>query len=248
MNKSVLINIAMLVLGAGAGFLIAKKVYEGYYAAIAQEEIDSVKETFQNYKPIKVPNNNMTDNGMTDEEYEERKKEEQKARTNTNPLTRSSLDSNLNERAKKNYNLVGIKSEPEEDEEVTDAAGKTEEEMDLSKIDRTQPYIIDDREFSEEFDHHDKVSLYYYRVDDVLCDEHEETIEDIEEKIGYEALSLLDMQTTVWVRNEPLCLDYEIVSISKSYAESVHGIRTESNLSPREQYLKQQKRRDQREE
>ena len=244
--KSVLIKVAIFTLGGAVGFLVAKKVYEGYYAAIAQEEIESVKETFANYKSIKPDRSN----GMTNEEYAKT----QEKRNNNNPLAHSSLEGNPYEQAKKNYNLAGIKHEEpdEEDEErdepVTDAAGKTEEEMDLSKVDRTQPYIIDDREFSEEFEHHDKISLYYYRVDDVLCDEHEEIINDIEEKVGYEALSTLDMQTTVWVRNEPLCIDYEIISINKSFAESVHGIGIEPNLSPREKYLRQEKRRERREE
>jgi len=182
---------------------------------------------------------------MTDEEYEETEKKEE--RSNRNPLTRSSLDINISEQAKKNYHLVGIKNdEPDEEEEedpVTDAAGKTEEEMDLTQVDRTSPYIIDDQEFTNEFDHHDKISLYYYREDDVLCDEHEEVINDIEEKVGYDAIAALDMQTTVWVRNEPLCIDYEIISINKSYAELVHRIGVEPNLSPREAYLRKQKKR-----
>jgi len=255
--KSTLIKLAIFALGAASGFLVAKKVYEGYYAAIAQEEIDSVREAFQDYK--KIPgldhSKGVEENGMSDEEYAERNKvsEEQPERTNRNSLTRSSLDGNMAEQAKKNYNLAGINKqheepdldEEEEGEPVTDAAGKTQQEMDLTQIDRTLPYIIDDQEFTNEFDHHDKVSLYYYREDDVLCDEHEEVINNIEETVGYDAISTLDMQTTVWVRNEPLCIDYEIISINKSYAELVHGIGTEPNLSPREAYQRKQKKQQQ---
>lgn len=255
--KSSLVKVAIFTLGGIVGFFVAKKVYEEYYAAIAQEEIDSVKETFESHwKPDRLA---KPSNGMSDEEYAERDKnnDEQKERTNRNSLTRSSLDDNPNERAKRNYNLASVKheepdandeEEEERDEPVTDAAGKTEQEMDLTQVDRTLPYIIDDREFTEEFEHHDKVSLYYYRVDDVLCDEHEEVINDIEEKVGYDAIAQLDMQTTVWVRNEPLCIDYEIISIHKSFAESVHGIGLEPNLSPRERYLRNEKRRERREE
>jgi hypothetical protein len=262
--KSVLIKFIIFALGAGAGFLTAKKVYEEYYAALAQEEIDSVRDYYSNREQLKSkPKDN--ENGMTDEQYEARNEMIQPQRTNHNSLTRSSLDDNPNERAKRNYNLVGVKPEkvvlpdpePEENEEeneeeedgpVTDAAGKTHEEMDLTKVDRTKPYIIDDEEFTNEFDQHDKVSLYYYKVDDVLCEENEEIVKDREEKIGYDAISALDMQTTIWVRNEPLCIDYEIVSINKSYAEAVHGIGIAPALSPREMYAKKQRERDNREE
>lgn len=239
--KSALLKVAIFAMGAATGFIVAKKVYEKYYADIAQEEIDSVKEAFERQDArLREPYNK--ENVITDEE-------EKIERTNRNALTRSSLDGNVNEQAKRNYNLAGVKyeetdvDEEEEEQPVTDAAGKTEEEMDLTRVDRTQPYIIDDQEFTNEFDHHDKISLYYYKEDDVLCDEHEEVINDIEEKVGYDALAALDMQTTVWVRNEPLCIDYEIISINKSYAELVHGIGVEPNLSPREAYLRKQKKR-----
>ncbi len=246
--KSTLLKVAIFAVGAATGFIVAKKVYEKYYTDLAQEEIDSVKEAFERQDArLREPYNK--ENGMSDEEYAEKNEEEKVERTNRNALTRSSLDGNPYEQAKRNYNLAGIKheetdaDEEEEEQPVTDAAGKTEEEMDLTQVDRTMPYIIDDQEFTNEFDHHDKISLYYYKVDDVLCDEHEEVINDIEEKVGYDALAALDMQTTVWVRNEPLCIDYEIISINKAYAELVHGIGVEPNLSPREAYLRKQKKR-----
>lgn len=261
--KILLLKFAIFALGAGVGFLSAKKIYEEYYAQLAQEEIDSVKEAFENRRELTVV---TSENGMTDDEYEKKEVTGEecsasiKERTNNNvSLVRSFLDGNINEQAKKNYNLVSMKKDEatiDEDEEVTggpvtDAAGKTEEEMDLTQVDRTLPYIIDDREFTEEFDHHDKISLYYYTVDEVLCDEHEEVINDIEEIVGYDedVFAALDMHTAVWVRNEPLCIDYEIISINKSFAEAVHGVGiAEKNLSPRERYLRNQKRRENREE
>ncbi len=256
-NKAIVVRVVIFAVGVGLGFLAGKQVYEGYYAAIAQEEIDSVKEAFEKRHQNAVeaqPNPNPNTealNGMTDEEDEAPVKPVMKS----HPLARSSIETNPSEKAKRNYNLVGLTPHEEDDDEdededdtVTDAAGKTQEEMDLTEINRTEPYIIDDREYTEEFDHHDKLSLYYYKQDDVLCDEHEEVIDDIEFTVGYDAISQLDIQTTIWVRNEPLTIDYEIISINRSYAESVHGIGIETNLSPREKYLRQQKRRDSRDE
>lgn len=180
-------------------------------------------------------------------------------------LTRSSLDTDPYEQAKRDYHRISTeknasvaKDEPDEPDtededraEETDDAGKTEQDMlDLTRIDRTQPYIINDREYSEEFDHHNKVSLYYYRVDDVLCEENEEIIDDVDAAIGNEALSILDTQTTVWVRNEPLAIDYEIIALNSSFAESAHGIHIKplkpgAAMTPRERYIeKQNKRRE----
>jgi hypothetical protein len=130
-------------------------------------------------------------------------------------------------------------SDNDEEAENTVSAGST---MDISRIDRTMPYVINDVEFSEEFDHHDKVSLYYYSVDDILCDENEEIFENAERFIGEEALSLLGDGAIIWVRNEPLTIDYEILTINKSYAEAVHGIEIGDNLTPRERYTRNKRK------
>jgi hypothetical protein len=250
MNKQYLVPVAIFVAGAAVGFLVGKKVYESYYANLAQEEIDSVKTQFSRDRAAERA---KSDNSTSEEDGLKRM---------GTALTRSSLDgtkTNQYDKAKRNYNLVQtseIDDEEEDDEELTggtdvDAAGQTEADMDdvyterdLSDIDRTLPYLIDDREYSEEFDSHDKISLYYYRVDDVLCEESEAIIDDIDNTVGYDAISRLDAQTTCWVRNEPLGIDYEIVAINKSFAETVYGLGISPNMSPREKYAQKQRRRE----
>ena len=82
-----------------------------------------------------------------------------------------------------------------------------------------------------------KISLYYYRVDDILCEESEEVIEDVEAVIGYDALAL-DIPRF----GCDLCIDYEVISINKSYAEQIHGLGCLTRFAPGKS-LKQQKRR-----
>ena len=76
-------------------------------------------------------------------------------------------------------------------------------------------------------------------------DENEEIIDDIESVVGYDALAMLDMQTTVWVRNEPLGIDYEIIALNKSYQETVDGIKREAMMTPRERYEYNQRQKEQ---
>lgn len=268
MNKTFIVGLVSLLVGGGAGFLVGKTVYKKFYEDLAQEEIDSVKEVYQNrisslmkvvpeeaLRPseryVKQQNEECS---VTDEEKEMSKS----IRNNVTPLTRSSIEGSQYEKAKRNYNLYRQKPEPQpdpkeddedEDDELRDAAGKTEKEMmDLTKVDRTQPYVIDDDEYTNEFPHHDKVSLYYYHEDEVLCEEGEDIIDDVGRIVGDEALALLDEYTTVWVRNEPLCIDYEIIGVKGSYSELVAGIKPAKNLSPRERYEKKQKERKKSEE
>jgi hypothetical protein len=100
--------------------------------------------------------------------------------------------------------------------------------------------LIDADQYAEEFTHFDKVTLYYYRIDDVLTEENEEVIEDVDDVVSLDALAKLDMQTSVWVRNEKLMIDYEIISLNASYSQKILG-RKPRATSPRETYLKKQK-------
>jgi len=256
MNKNILIFFAAFLAGGGVGWIVTKRVLEMKYDKLIEEEIQSVKDTFEARRP----------RSMSKEDAEKIASTKVTSERPNNPagvLSRSSLDNNPYEQAKRQYNLAGIDlskvepdGEPDEDSdededdepddgELRDAAGKTEQDMlDLTKVNRTMPYLINDQEFTDEFDHHDKVSLYYYRLDDVLTEENEEIIDDIETTVGYDALATLDKQTTVWVRNEPLGIDYEIIGINKTYSETVLGIKADAALSPRERYERQQKRKE----
>jgi hypothetical protein len=233
MNRTIL-NVAIFVVGAGIGFLAGKKVYEGYYNQLAQEEIDSVKDAFEKYKlNLKKPAERV-------EEEDELSKEEvpKIARANKEPLVRSSIESNQYEKAKRNYAMIS-----RTEEEIKATATDEVDEAALIDVDRTRPYVISDVEFSEEFDHHDKLSLYYYKEDEVLCDEHEEVLcsSDVEDMVSTNALTLLETQNIIWVRNEPKTIDYEITVLNGSYSELVQGIPLKKNLSPREAYAHKQK-------
>ena len=238
MNK-LAVGILCFALGGATGFFIAKKLLEKKYIDIANEEIESVKESFRN----------------EDQPEEEETVQDRIVKNPSSPLVRSSLygtQTNEYNNIKNKYNLnkklvfeedVDI-TEEDEDDRIKDAAGMTEEEeMDLTEVNRTEPYVINSREFYEEFDHHDKLSLTYYIIDDVLCDDGEDIVDDIEKTVSQRALNLLSTsQGTIWVRNEPLGIDYEITGINRSYAEDVHGIIAEE--TPREKYVRTAKRKE----
>lgn len=219
MRKDILIKFVIFAFGATVGFLAGKKYYDDFYADLAQDEIDSVKEAFSKY-PVKV-----------EEDRSSEHEEEDRCRTAPNPLSRSSLDGNPYEQAKQNYNLLGleVKTEPN----VKSEPNVKKVTVTVSEPDPDVPYIISDVEFSEEYDHHEKLTLLYYRLDDVLCDDTDDVVEDVEEVIGLEALDALDRDTTVWVRNETLGIDCEVIGLNKSYAEDVHGIVTDMPKSIR---------------
>lgn len=85
--------------------------------------------------------------------------------------------------------------------------------------DYLRPYIITPEEFSENFEY-DTVDITYF-ADGVLTDENNEPIEDVENTIGKDAVRHFGEYEpdSVYVRNERLKCDYEILRDERSYAD-----------------------------
>jgi hypothetical protein len=254
MIKYVMVGIGGFGVGVAAGILIAKKKYEQQYLNLANEEISSAREYYANKTNKTCYDGAPEDASDSPTSSPEADRATLKVKPTNGQLDRSNVRENTYERAKKNYNLISKNPDPseydgdegeDEDEEDDhdddlDAAGMSAEESAAASEKGTdEPYLIESDEYSEDTLGYDKTSLYYYTVDDVLCGENgDDVIDDIEETVGYDALCKLDMQSMVWVRNERLKLDYEIISVNSSYAEAVGHM-----SSPRERYNKM-KRRD----
>jgi hypothetical protein len=101
-----------------------------------------------------------------------------------------------------------------------------------------KPYIIhvDERDDQQAYD---SVTFTYYEADDVLCNERDEVIAEGErdkmigethlEKFGHGS----NDASIVYVRNDSLEMDFEIVRSPNSYAEEVHGFEPEIRHSIR---------------
>jgi hypothetical protein len=91
-----------------------------------------------------------------------------------------------------------------------------------------KPYVISIDEYSEENTHYDKITLYFYEDDEVLTEDDEEAIDDPNALVGDYALNCFGENSgdpeVVYVRNERLQIDYEVIRLSKSYQETVLGI------------------------
>ena len=288
--KNVWIYVLTFMMGSAAGFLITKKVYKEKYAALAQEEIDSVKEHFTVLREVADQSHIRP---VYDESGEIIPTEIEKTivqgeafaeglKKGLNPiagLTRSSLDgtaTNRYDQAKKNYDvllktpekinygpgsvakILGKEAhtyvtddlpenldDQEPDDEDTDDAGGTEEDSERKAPTYEPPHVITGEEFSDGYPHHDKLSLYFYTEDEVVCDENEEIVSDVEGVLGEDLVNEFDTQNMVWVRNESLGIDYEIVAIHKSYVRDVLG-EVEDDQDAKE--LRARKRREFRQE
>lgn len=90
------------------------------------------------------------------------------------------------------------------------------------------PYIISVREYSENELDHQQATLTYYAGDQVLADEKDENIPNTDETVGDNNLPRFGHRSedpnTLFVRNEALEMDFEIVLKQGKYKEIVLGM------------------------
>ena len=84
-----------------------------------------------------------------------------------------------------------------------------------------KPYVISPEEFGE-FEEYEKISLTYY-ADEVLADENDEEVDDVEEIVGKGSLNHFGEyeDDSVFVRNDRLKCDYEILLDQRNYSDVV---------------------------
>lgn len=205
------INVLMFTAGAAIGSMVTWKVVKTRYERIAQEEIESVKEAFAEY----FVNNDDTSVEEVSEDDEDRP---------------SSSSRQINW---EDYEDLDEDDSAEEDEYQADEADReeyarissyyTNEEGGAEDMDKhigRAPYVIDPDEFAS-LDNWKTVSLTYY-ADDVLEDEKYRIINNRDELIGPKALTTFGEyeEDSVFVRNERLKTDYEILKDYRTYDEA----------------------------
>lgn len=164
-------------LGAGLTAAVLQRYFKKKYEKIAQEEIDSVKETFSKRQKA------------------ETEKPEEKDKTGEYTAV-------LKKEGYTNYSDV--------------SNGEKKEETTMDK-----PYVISPDEFGE-FDEYERITLTYY-ADQLLADEDDELVEDVDKTVGFESFNHFGEyeEDAVFVRNDGLCCDYEILLDERNYMDII---------------------------
>lgn len=201
-SRTTLLVVGGALIGVGIGYLAAYEEARRLYMRITRDEIQSVRDTYRLLR--KEPP--YDDPRTAVKAYNERLDELDYGR-NTHLTVVESKDS----------------VEVEEKEEVVEVEGG---EKDVSK---DQPYVISVEEFMDGGEEYDKLTILYFNKDDTLVDERDQVIDDVEGVVGPDALDSFgkgsDDANIVYVRNNSLSVDFEVVYDPRSYKEVVLGIR-----------------------
>lgn len=232
----------MLALGVGIGLVggfivggwVAMRRLETKYSQLAESEIDEMREHFRKRLIAKEEKPDLAAKASEISEREgysgpatpklKEDKDAVEAEEEGSVLTDSDrADAQEDQAREDEASSTEVTNLFEETKKEADEDWDYEEEVRLRRPER--PYIIHvdeqhEREYTES-------TLTYYAADDVLCDERDTPIEDKEKVVGEGNLEKFGHgshdKNVVYIRNDVLGIEVEIIKNDGSYAEVVHG-------------------------
>lgn len=189
-------NLLCFVTGAAIGSLVTWKLIEKKYKDLADEEIESVIETFKNRRPR-----------ITKDEVKE---------------TVEKVINKWKEPKETVEDIVAAEGYSIENEEEIDEDDESNYTIDIDNDDTViTPYVIEPEQFGEYNEYGTKTLTYY--ADNVLTDEIDNPItsEEMITMIGPDALDHFGEyeDDSVYIRDEMNEMDYEILKSEKKFSE-----------------------------
>lgn len=227
MNKNTMERLALVLggvlVGAGTTYLVVNKALETKYRDIAEEEIASVKESYDllygkdKHEDPKVAFDEMKRLVEKTEAYAELLDEQ-------GYFKEEVLDEAEEAFAPKKMGTPDGRPDPE-----TVVRDILEERVDPPRYeDGETPYVITVEEFMSDRDDHEKITVSYYEYDNTAASEDDSIIHDHESSLGPDFVKYIGWKAagrnTVYVRNEKISADFEILVHEGSYQEDVLGI------------------------
>lgn len=190
MMREVLIFVSGVTVGGFLGYKIIEKKYSEKLETEVNRRIDEY-----------VLNNKKEEKKHT--EQIEIKKENAADKINYNSVTKNYISSEDNEDNKEEDD--GKEDEPEVNDYISD--------------DPRDPYEITEEEYDDNSNEFEKESLYYYRGNYTLVDDSDNVVdtEDADILLGSDWVDLMNNNGIIYIRNEKVKTDYEIVVNSGVY-------------------------------
>lgn len=231
-----------LVAGGVGGYFIAKEKLRKFYEDLATQEIEEAKSFYSDLYKVDADGEALTPQSVMIQRHGEEAAAEAlrtyqgmheaiDALQNGGPeLAGEPHDEVVDEaHIRKMEASIAARAASTEKSVINvfvDTTFDVEEEVKYRTEDK--PYIITHDEYFAAEKDYDMVSLTYFETDDTLVDEQDKPVEDSDKVVGDEHLARFGSgskdRNIVYVRNDRLGIDYEIVKSKGSYLEEVLGM------------------------
>ena len=227
---------ALISLGIGAvsGFYYAQKRAEFKYSEIAATEIAEAKDFYSRLNKkaqFSTPESAAKNLGVSQETVKPNPKQEKAVEA----MIRYKGDGEVIEDVSKEMEEpVFTQNIFEEAQLHAEDDFDYAEEQKVRDEDPSLPYVVSLEEYMENESDHHQVSLTFFAGDDVLTDEKDQPIDDVEHTIGETSLTRFGRGSKdskiVYVRNDKIDLDFEVILSKGSYTEEVMGFLKHSDV------------------
>lgn len=219
-NPYILGGVALgsLAIGAAASFLLTRKRLTRKFDDQITEEIELARQHYKKWYSQKLQEH-------VDELAEGEIEAEKLVREASQAMTRyQGDDTRLFEEEEKNDDEI---VEVSENIFVRRDAFDYQAALAEREANPDEPYVISHVEYMENEPDHAQTTFTYFAEDDILCDEHDEPV-DASHTIGEGAFAKFGHgsqdNNVVYVRNEHVEMDYEVVKSEGSYTKEVLGV------------------------
>lgn len=199
------IGFVAFVTGAAVGAAVSWYYAKTYYAKLAQEEIDSVKEVFSRRNDKPTEDHKSQNIEKAGEKIIEGFKDGlESVSKNLNKPSVMEYAAKLQKEGYTDYSTIN-----EENEKPKMVVGSPGED----------PYVITPDEYGEMFEY-EQLELTYF-ADEVLVDDDYSIVDNIDEIVGYHSLTTFGEyeDDSVYVRNDRLRVDFAILKDERTYAD-----------------------------
>lgn len=238
-------NVTVLVVGAAAagfaaGYFVANKKARDEFDALLTEKVDEARDFYKRmYKAEEFSTPESTAREVANDEELVVVMDEERSSLRDAIIKDEGYDES--ETFKRNIFDEAPRGDDPED--------VGEEEQNMSPRDPDNPYVISEGEWMERENGYEQAQLTYYEGDNTLTDDKDGIIEDIDEYIGEANLNKFGKNfapdpNVLFVRNERLEMDFEVLRDPDTFTEKVLGIPDEELNPP----PMKRKRRDERDD
>lgn len=229
-----------VLVGAFIGYVVTQRVLKAKYELEIQTEISSLKSFYQEKAKNRLMEQEELDESYSEEEYEDDLREFNRVILKQDYSEDSSPAEEEFDYLKTDPDFSEVRPEQESRKMTVEEATEidTEDPLLIEMIENRrndEPYIITIDEFMEDVDYiDDKLTVTYFDGDDTLADTADKVIPEVEEIIGSDALTKFGLfskdQNVVYVRNERLRADFEVILDENKYTEVIAGFKTKKTL------------------
>lgn len=233
-------------LGAGVGYFVAKKKLESFYEDRASQEIAEAKAFYANLNKVDENGAVLTPQQVLSQRHGEEAVDALRTYQGEGEAIEGAKDEqggpwddemDAAQLAKIEAQLIEQRAEPDRvvvKEEVVEETVNVfnDPHFDLAEEKKsrtkTRPYVITHDEYFNAEKDYDQISYTYYESDDTLVDEKDNPVTEIDKLISDEALARFGHgskdKNVVYVRNDKMASDFEIVRSNGSYLVEVLGL------------------------